>query len=145
MIPLNLLLLAWAWFGRVVFGVFGWFALVLLPVVLVVGVALLITTILALTQPTRPRRLSRPEVLWQWMVWLGLLVFGLFLPDFGDTEESHVSVLTRAFGRSDALLSVSYTVAFSAGALVVVAWVGLLISLIAGRRRPASGIGGALA
>lgn len=137
MIPLNLLLLAWAWFGRVVFGVFGWFALVLLPVVLVAGVALLITTILALTQPTRPRRLSRPEVFWQWMVWLGLFVFGTFLPDFGDTEESHVSVLTRAFGRSDALLSVSYTVAFSAAALVVVAWVGLLISLIAGRRRPA--------
>ena len=37
MIPLNLLLTVWVWIGRLVFGVFGWFGLVLAPVALDLG------------------------------------------------------------------------------------------------------------
>ena len=140
MIPLNLLMVPWVWIGRFVFGVYGWFALILLPVALVVAIALLVTTIMAFTQKQRPRSLSGPEVFWQWATWAGLFAFGAFLPDFGDTEESYQSALTRLFGQSDALMNVSYTLAFGGAILAVVAWVGLLISLTHGHRRetPAS-------
>ena len=59
MIPVNLLLVVWVWFGRVVFGVGGWFLFIcLFTVVPVVLVALLITTVLAFTQEGRPRALT---------------------------------------------------------------------------------------
>lgn len=137
MIPLNLLMVPWVWIGRLVFGVFGWFGLLLLPVALVVAAALLCTTIIAFTQKARPRRLSRAEVAWQWSVWAGLVAFGAFLPDFGDTEESYRSALTQLFGYSDALMDLSYTLAFGGAGIAVVAWVGLLIALLHGHRREA--------
>ena len=56
MIPANLVLLLWVWFGRLAFGVGGWFLLILVPVVLVAGIGLVVTTILAFTQAARPRR-----------------------------------------------------------------------------------------
>jgi len=135
MIPLNLVLLAWAWFGRIVFGVGGWFLLILVPFIAVLLIALLVTTILALTQQGSPKALTRPQAIAQLGVWLGLFGFGLFLPDFGDTEESELSFLTQVFGRSDRLFDLSMGIALAFGLLVVVAYLVLLVLLIVSRRR----------
>ncbi|GAA4128218.1 hypothetical protein GCM10022215_39480 [Nocardioides fonticola] len=137
MIPLNLLLVPWVWIGRLVFGVFGWFAYFMLPVALIVAVAMTFTTILAFTQKRRPRSLSRAEVFWQWSTWAGLLALGTFLPDFGDTEESYRSALTQAFGYSDSLMNLSYSLSFGGAVVAVVAWIGLVISLLHGHRQEA--------
>lgn len=134
MIPLNLLLLAWAWIGRLLFGVGGWFMLILLPVVLVLAVGLLITTVLAFTQHGRPRSLTGLQYAAQLATWVGLLGFGAFLPDFGDTEDSYVSLLTQLFGFSDRLMSVSWTIAIVFAALTILGYLALLFSLTAGRR-----------
>lgn len=140
MIPLNLLLTVWVWIGRLVFGVFGWFGLVLAPVALVLLVALLVTTILAFTQEGRPRALTGFQAGAQVVTWLGMLVFGTFLPDFGDTEDSHISLLTQVFGHDDAMLSLSYTIAAVAALVTVVAYVVLLVSLTAARRKATAAV-----
>jgi hypothetical protein len=134
MIPVNLLLLAWAWFGRLAFGVGGWFMLLLAPVVVVAGVALLVTSILALTQDGSPKALTGAQTGAQLLTWLGLLGFGLFLPDFGDTDDSARSVLTQLFGYSDDLYDAGFVVALAFGVLALVAYLVLLVLLIARRR-----------
>jgi hypothetical protein len=135
MVPLNVVLLAWAWFGRVAFGVGGWFLLILVPAVALLLIGLVVTTVLAMTQPGSPKALTAPQAAAQLAVWLGLFGFGLFLPDFGDTEESQTSFLTQVFGRSDALFELSMAVALAFGVLVVVAYLVLLVLLIGARRR----------
>jgi hypothetical protein len=149
MVPANLLLLAWVWLGRLAFGVGGWLLLILLPVVAILGVALLITTILAFTQdsprPDGRKALSGTQVWSQSLVWVGMLGFGLFVPDFGDTEDSVQSSLTRLFGYSDDLLSTSFLIALVFGLLTVVAYLVLLVALIAAhrsRRRPQVSLAG---
>ena len=140
MIPLNLLLVAWVWIGRVVFGVGGWFLLIyLVSVVPVLLIGLLLTTILAYTQDARPRHLTRLQAFAQVATWAGMFGFGLFSPDFGDTEDSATSVLTQAFGYSDALYDLSFTLTLAAGAFTVFAYAVLLGALIFGRQEPAAG------
>lgn len=134
MIPLNVLLVAWVWFGRLVFGVGGWFLLILAPVALVMAIALLVTTILAFTRT--PRQLSRVQVGLQVSTWVALFGCGLFMPDFGDTEDSSMSSLTQVFGYSDQLFNTSFTLAALCGAASVVLWLALLVALIADRRDP---------
>jgi hypothetical protein len=135
MIPLNLLLVAWIWIGRIVFGVGGWFFLIfLISIVPVVLIALALTTVLAYTQRGRPRSLTRTQAWAQLFTWLGLLGFGAFCPDFGDTEDSHTSLLTQAFGHTDAMLDLSYTVTIGFAVLTVAAYVVLLGALMFGRR-----------
>lgn len=137
MIPLNLLLVAWIWIGRIVFGVGGWFFLIfLISIVPVVLIALTLTTVLAYTQRGRPRALTRTQAWGQLLTWVGLLGFGAFCPDFGDTEDSHTSLLTQVFGHTDAMLDLSYTVTIGFAVLTVVAYVVLLGSLLFGRRDP---------
>jgi len=139
MIPLNLLLIAWVWIGRLVFGVGGWFFLIfLMTVVPVLLVALLVTTILAYTQPGRPRHLTGPQRLAQWTMWLAMFAFGIVAVDFGDTEESEMSALTQLFGRNDAVLSASWTLELVFGAVTVVAWMALLVTLTGGRQKATS-------
>lgn len=136
MIPINLFLVVWVWFGRLVFGVGGWFFLIfLVSVVPVVFIALLITTILAYTQGGRPRSLTGFQAGAQLVTWLALLVFGTFCPDFGDTEESEMSVLTQAFGWSRTALDISYYTAMTAALVALVAWIVLLGSLVFARRQ----------
>lgn len=136
MIPINLFLVVWVWFGRLVFGVGGWFFLIfLVSVVPVVFIALLITTILAYTQDGRPRSLTGFQAGAQLVTWLALLVFGTFCPDFGDTEESEMSVLTQAFGWSRTALDISYYTAMTAALVALVAWIVLLGSLVFARRQ----------
>jgi len=135
MIPLNPLLCAWVWIGRLVFGVGGWFMLILIPVVLVLLVMLLITTALAFTQDGSPKALTGFQAVAQVGLWVALLVLGAAMPDFGDTDESRRSLLTQVFGYSDALYDASFTIALLAAAAALVGWLVLLLGLTAGRRR----------
>jgi hypothetical protein len=136
MIPLNLVLVVWVWLGRIIFGVGGWFLLIfLVSVVPVLLVALLVSTILAFTQPGRPRSLTRTQAVAQVVTWLGMVGFGAFMPDFGDTDDSYLSLLTQVFGRSDTLLTLSWAIVLAFGAVTIVGYLFLLVSLIGGRRR----------
>ena len=142
MIPINLFLVVWVWFGRLVFGVGGWFFLIfLVSVVPVVLVALLVTTILAYTQDGRPRSLTGFQTGAQLVTWSALLVFGTFCPDFGDTEDSEMSVLTQLFGWSRTALDVSYYVTLTAALVALVAWIVLLGSLVFARRQAPATMG----
>jgi len=135
MIPVNLLLIAWVWFGRFLFGVAGWFLLIyLLTVVPVLLMGLLISTILAYSQPGRPRALTGPQAAAQLTVWGGMFAVGLLTPDYGDTPESAKSVLTQVFGYSDGLYDLSYLLTSIAAVLTVAAWMVLVVTLTAGRR-----------
>lgn len=136
MIPVNLLLVAWVWFGRVLFAVGGWFLLIYaVTIVPVLLAALLVSTILAYLQPERPRRLTRAQALAQLVMWAGMFVFGLSSVDFGDTEDSDMSALTQVFGRNQVTLDLSWTLMTVSALVVIVAWVTLLVTLVSGRRR----------
>jgi hypothetical protein len=136
MIPVNLLLVGWIWFGRIVFGVGGWFFLVfMISVVPVVLVALIVTTVLAYTQDGRPRALTAFQAWAQLMTWSALLLFGAFCPDFGDTEDSETSMLTQLFGWSRSLLDLSYTITLACALAAVAGYVVLLGSLVFARRQ----------
>lgn len=139
MIPMSLVLCVWLWIGRVLFGVGGWFILILLPVALLALVALLVTAALGLTQVSRPRRLTTPQAIAQWTVWAGLFGAGLVMPDFGDAPDSEISALTQVFGRSDSLLEASYLLAGLGLLVALAAWVVLLALLVLRRPRTASG------
>lgn len=135
MIPVNLVLVAWVWIGRIVFGVGGWFFLIfLVSVVPVVLVALLVTTILAYTQDGRPRALTGLQASAQVVTWGGLFVLGAFMPDFGDTDDSRLSLLTQVFGYSDGLFDLSFTIALAGAAIALVGYVVLLGALVFARR-----------
>lgn len=137
MIPLNLLLIAWVWFGRVIFGVGGWFLLVaLLFVVPVMLVALLTTTVLAYTQAGRPRHLTTAQAWSQVATWSLLFSWGLFQPDFGDTSDSELSFLTQVTGnRTEAVLDASYTLSIVSALGATVAWLVLLTLLVVARQK----------
>lgn len=140
MIPVNLLLVAWVWMGRVFFGVGGWFLLIfLISLVPLLLMLLTISTVLAFTQPTRagePRTLTRNQSRSQAVLWFGLFVFGAFCPDFGDAPDSSSSLLTQVFGYSDALLDASSLITLAGGAVALGGYVALLTTLTVGRRQP---------
>lgn len=136
MIPVNLLLIVWVWIGRIVFGAGGWFFLILLIyVVPVLLIALLVTTVTGYGGDARPRALTTPQAITQLVVWAGMLCFGFFLVDFGDSDGSDLSAFTQVVGRSDATLSASWTLTMISAAVAVAAWVVLLMLLVAQRRR----------
>lgn len=138
MIPVNLLLIVWVWLGRMVFGVGGWFLLILLvSVVPVMLVGMLITTILAFTQDGRPRALTPLQAAAQLVTWAGLFVLGSFMPDFGDTDDSQLSLLTQVFGYSEALYDLSFLIAL-VGAVAAVAAYAVLLGALIFARRPAT-------
>lgn len=138
MVPVNLLLIVWVWLGRMVFGVGGWFLLILLvSVVPVMLVGMLITTILAFTQDGRPRALTPLQAVAQLVTWAGLFVLGSFMPDFGDTDDSQLSLLTQVFGYSEALYDLSFLIAL-VGAVAAVAAYAVLLGALIFARRPAT-------
>lgn len=138
MIPVNLFLLAWVWFGRLAFGAGGWFLLILLYVLPFVFLALLLTTILGFATPRRPRALTQAQAVTHLVVWLGMLGFGFFLVDFGDAPESDLSAFTQVVGRNDVSLSISWTVTGISALVTVGAWIVLLVLMVAQRRQPAA-------
>ena len=135
-LPVTVLLLLWAWLGRVLFGVGGWF-LMFLP--LFVGpwilLALGLTSVLAYTREQRPRGFTRWETLSVLTLWLGLVGVGFFVVDFGDAPGSDMSILTELAGRSQANLDLSWNLAVVSGAMAVVGWLGLIVLLILDRFR----------
>src|SRR5690349_1058133 len=135
MIPVNLVMLAWVWFGRIFFGAGGWFLLILLYVLPFVLIALILTTVLGFTLSGRPRALTRSQAIVHLVMWGGMLGFGFFLVDFGDMEDSDVSAFTQLVGRNDATLSISWTMTAICTLVSVVSWVVLLVLLLAQRRR----------
>jgi hypothetical protein len=135
MVPVNLLVVVWVWMGRVAFGVGGWFLVVFLfSVIPVLLVALVVTTILAVTQHGRPRSLTRLQAWAQLATWLFLVLGGALCPDFGDTADSYTSLLARVFGRSHRMLDLSWTLTLGFAAAAVAAYVVLLGSLVLARR-----------
>jgi hypothetical protein len=98
---------------------------------------MLISTILAFTQDGRPRALSPLQAVAQLATWAGLFVLGAFMPDFGDTDDSQLSLLTQVFGYSDSLYDLSFLIAL-AGAVVAVAAYAVLLGALIFARRPAT-------
>lgn len=135
MVPVNLLLVIWVWIGRLLFGSGGWVMVVMVVTVLpVLLIALLVTTILGFSAHRRPRSLTASQAAAQLVMWAGMLVFGFFIVDFGDTDESISSVFSRLVGNGDSAQSISWIVAGISGLVVVAAWVVLLAQLIGSRR-----------
>ena len=135
-LPVTVLLLLWAWLGRVLFGVGGWW-LVVLP--LIVGpwilLALGLSSLLAYTREQRPRAFTRWETISVLALWLGLFGVGLFIVDFGDTPGSNMSILSELAGRSQSTLDLSWSLAMASGILTVAGWLGLIVLLILDRFR----------
>jgi hypothetical protein len=133
-LPVTVLLLLWAWLGRVLFGVGGWW-LMILP--LFAGpwilLALGLTSVLAYTRDQRPRAFTRWETISVLALWVGLLGVGLFLVDFGDTPGSDMSILSELAGRST--LDLSWNLSVASGALAVAGWLGLIVLLLLDRYR----------
>lgn len=138
MIPINVAVLLWVWLGRVLFGVAGWMVVIILfsalPVMLL---AMLVTTVLAYTQPGRPRWLTTAQTRAQVFFWLSLVLVGLCVEDATDEPGSGQSALTVLIGRSDTTLELSNILAIGGSGVAVVAWTALLLSLTVGRRRTA--------
>ena len=134
MIPVNLIMLAWVWFGRLFFGAGGWFLLILLYVLPFAFLALGLTTLLGFLRSTSPKALTRSQATAQLTVWGGMWVFGFFLVDFGDADNSDLSAFTQVVGRNDVTLGISWTLAIAGALVAVVAWVVLLVLLIAQKR-----------
>ena len=134
MIPVNLVMLAWVWFGRLFFGAGGWFLLILLYVLPFVFLALLLTTLLGFLRSPSPKALTRSQAIAQLTVWGGMWVLGFFLVDFGDADSSDLSAFTQVVGRNDVTLSISWTLAIVGACVAVLAWVVLLVLLIARKR-----------
>jgi hypothetical protein len=73
-------------------------------------------------------------------VWAGLLGFGFFLVDFGDTDDSQRSVFTNLVGTNDGSLALSTSLAAVSTAVAVLGWLVLLVLLVAQRRRHRAGV-----
>lgn len=136
-LPVTVALLLWAWLGRVLFGVGGWF-LMILP--LFVGpwllLALGLTSVLAYTRVQRPRAFTRWETISVLTMWVGLFGVGVFIVEFGDAPGSDMSILTELAGRST--LDLSWNLAVISGVLAVAGWLGLIVLLILDRFRASS-------
>jgi hypothetical protein len=145
MIPVNLVMLAWVWFGRLFFGAGGWFLLILLYVLPFVFLALGLTTLLGFLRSPSPKALTRSQAIAQLTVWGGMWVFGFFLVDFGDADGSDLSAFTQVVGRNDVTLSISWTFAVIGACVAVLAWVVMLVLLLVQRREPRPAYGGATA
>jgi hypothetical protein len=133
-IPLNLLLIAWVWLGRGLFGVeWGWMFIIMMVTVVPALVVLLgLTTVLAYRQPARPIRLTAAQCWAQIVIWLAMAAFGLAIVDFDDAGRTE-SVLSRWFG--EGALGVSEVVAKVSTGAAIVAWLTLLVLLLSGWRK----------
>jgi hypothetical protein len=136
MIPVNVVMVLWVWMGRIVFGVGGWFLFILaVSVVPLMLLALAVTTVLAYTQPGRPRSLTTPQAWAQLATWFPLLLAGAVMPDFGDAPDSEASSLTKIFGWSRETIDLSFNLAVAFAGVATVAYLVLLVLLVFGRRR----------
>jgi hypothetical protein len=135
MIPLDVLLVLWAWIGRVFLDAGGWFMILMTVTVPFLLLALLVTTVLAFRGSAKPHVLTGGQTTCQLAVWAGLLGFGFFLVDFGDTDDSQRSVFTNLVGTNDSTMALSNTLALVSAVVAVLGWLVLLVLLVAQRRR----------
>ncbi len=135
MIPVNVFMLAWVWFGRAFFGAMGWYLLVMLYVLPFLFLGLLATTLIGFLGSDKPRRLTQAQAVTHLALWGFMLGFGFFLVDFGDTEDSARSAFTQVVGTSDTLVALSTIVAMVCAGAAVMAWLALLVLLIVQKRR----------
>lgn len=134
MIPINLLMIPWIWFGRALFGSMGWFMLIMLYALPFVVLAMVITTVLAFVRLDKPRSFTVGQARAHLVVWGALLGFGFFLVDFGDTEDSVSSAFSQVFGNSETVLGLSSVVSVLCALTAVAAWLVLLSLLLAHKR-----------
>lgn len=132
-LPVTVLLLLWAWLGRLLFGIGGWDVVIL---TIVAGPWALLGTglvaMFALNRPQRPRTFTRREEIALFVVWAGLFGVGLFLADSTDEPGVQASVFTELTG-SDSLTLSGHLTTLS-GVLAFGGWVALLVLLILDRR-----------
>lgn len=133
-IPLNVLLVIWVWLGRGLFGVeWGWTFVIMMVTALPALLVLLgLTTVLQYRQPGRPIRLTAAQAAAQIVIWLAMAAFGFAIVDFDDSGRTE-SVLTRWFG--DGAIGATEVVAKISTGVGVIAWLVLLVLLLAGWRR----------
>jgi len=132
-IPVNLVLIAWVWMGRILFGAGGWFFLIfMVSVVPALLVALGVTSVLAILQrlPASTGRLNAPQFWTLLGVWVSMFGFGFFIVDFGDTPDSYASAFSRIAG--PATLDTSNTLSGIFFVLTIAAYIALLVLLIIG-------------
>lgn len=135
MIPANIFLLLWIWFGRAAFGAGGWLMIFGFAYVSVFIAGVVITGVLAQKVAGFPAALTRSQALAQLTQWSGMLGFGFFLVDVGDAPDSESSAFTELVGRSDANLSLSWALTGLSTGIAFVGWLALLVLLIMARRR----------
>jgi len=135
-LPVTVLLLLWAWLGRVLFGVGGWF-LLFLPIFVGpwVLLALALTSLLAYTREQRPRAFTRWETISVLTLWVGLFGVGMFVVDFGDAPGSDMSILSELAGYSQATIDLSWGLAVASGIVAAAGWLGLIVLLLLDRYR----------
>lgn len=135
-LPVTVLLLLWAWLGRVIFGVGGWF-LLFLPIFVGpwVLLALALTSLLAYTREQRPRAFTRWETISVLTLWVGLFGVGMFVVDFGDAPGSDMSILSELAGSSQSTIDLSWSLAVASGVVAVAGWLGLIVLLLLDRYR----------
>ncbi len=137
----NLLLMSlfvplWLTVGRGLLGSFGWMTFMMImfviPLLLPPALTLLFTT---RADVKKSGHLTRSEATSLWLFNAVYILFGFFLVDGGDTEDSMGSVFSKLLG-SD-WIDISSYIAF--GLLVLGMFLGLLVlkDAIVGRRRMA--------
>ena len=134
----TLVALAWVWFGRcLVTGREGWMVLLLTLWGWPVALLLLLPHALRRRRTSAGERspLNRAEAAAQITLWVGLLVLGACIPEFGDAPGSGSSVAATLTGL-DPQTPVFLTALRGAGVVVGVAWCAQLL-LLATRHRAA--------
>lgn len=125
MIAMTFLLPIWLVAGRALLGVIGWVTFILMyavvPTLLIVLVVLGLLTKYHVGSDGK-RYIGKVDSILYWSVYISIFLCGIFMPEFGDTEESYQSVLTRIFGNRLMLVSEIMTLVFvvlSVGSVIV--------------------------
>lgn len=136
-----LLLAMWVLFGRIFFGAFGWMVFILLftvvPVIVIYGIVL--TVIVAIRQRSVVFRRRGRFMLGVYVTLAALFLFGLAIPDGGDTKDSAGSALTVLMGdkSGEAALALSGGIAVFALVVAAAAAIASFVLVFFEKSRPA--------
>jgi hypothetical protein len=142
LIPMTLLLPIWLIVGRALLGSIGWLTLIMLfTVVPVLLISMIVLDILLLRRKD-VRASKMVSVLDARLVtafYISTFLFGIFMVDFGDTEDSIVSVASRLLGSG--FLTISSILAVILGVLatglLVASLVVAIMETVRSKRQPA--------
>lgn len=134
----------WVLFGRIVFGAFGWMVFILLftvvPVIVLYGIILAI--VVAIRQRSVVFKRTGRFMVATYVTLAALFLFGLAIPDGGDTKESAGSALTVLMGdkSGDATLALSGNISiFALVAALLAAVAAFVLVFFEKTKRPAVG------